>query len=74
MTDNINSTLAKNLRSYRWKRKLSQQRLAELSGVSQSIISKIERNALVRPTVQSVHRLADILRISFKTLIERKSE
>lgn len=42
---------------------LTQEQLEELSGVSQAVISRLERNAAARPAFETVKRLAAALDI-----------
>ena len=60
--------LAERLRALREMRGLSQRRLAELSGVSRSLISNIERNQYnmsrsADPTLSTVYRIAHALHV-----------
>nr|WP_092151748.1 helix-turn-helix transcriptional regulator [Corynebacterium mycetoides] len=60
--------LAERLRALREMRGLSQRRLAELSGVSRSLISNLERNQYntsrsADPTLSTVYRIAHALHV-----------
>lgn len=61
-------TLPVNLRRLRREAKLTLDRLAELSGVSRAMISKIERGASV-PTATVLGKLAAALQISLSQLL-----
>ncbi|HCQ5582052.1 TPA: helix-turn-helix transcriptional regulator [Clostridioides difficile] len=52
------------LKTYRKKKKLTQRRLSELTGISQSYISKLEKEEFKHsPTLTQIILLADILEI-----------
>jgi len=55
------------LRSIREKRKLTMREIAEQAGISESMVSQIERNK-VSPAVDTLFKLADILDIEFEFL------
>jgi transcriptional regulator with XRE-family HTH domain len=52
------------LRTARQKRKLTQEQLAELSGLPQTTISDIERGAIKKPSWEAVSRIAKALECS----------
>ena len=54
--------LADNLRLLRLKRRLSQNVLADEAGVTQALVSTIERGR-ANPTLESLERLAQVLGI-----------
>lgn len=60
--------LANNLRRLREEKKLSLDRLAELTGVSKSMLGQIERGES-NPTVATVWKIAGGLKVSFTALI-----
>lgn len=51
------------LREIRHRRGLTQEQLESASGVSQAVISKLERGESVAPTFETVVKLADALRV-----------
>jgi transcriptional regulator with XRE-family HTH domain len=57
------------LKQARTKRKLTQEELEEVSGVDQSIISRIERGELRNPGIQTVVKLATALKVNPGTLV-----
>lgn len=59
---------AKNLKSFRLERNLSQQKLARLIDVSQQCISEWE-NANIEPTMSSLWKLSDVFEISIDELV-----
>lgn len=65
-------TIAMQVAQLRQKRGLTQKRLAKLSGIPQSEISRIERGS-VHPTERTLVRLADALDADL-ALIERKRQ
>lgn len=66
--ENLNDIVAKNLRSIREEKKLSLDKVAELTGVSKSMLGQIERGES-NPTITTVWKIANGLKISFTTLI-----
>lgn len=60
--------LSVNLKKIRAQRNLSLDSLAELTGVSKSMLGQIERG-VVNPTISTVWKIADGLKLSFTTLI-----
>lgn len=57
-----------NVRAARLSRNLSLQELADLSGVSQSMLSKIERNQKT-PTIRIAYQIADALKLTVSELL-----
>lgn len=66
--DNLNVIIASNLKKIREERKLSLDKVAELTGVSKSMIGQIERSES-NPTITTVWKLATGLKISFSSLM-----
>lgn len=56
------------LRAARQRRGLTQEQLESASGVSQTVISKIERGESIAPTFETVIKLADALGIDPRAL------
>ncbi|MFA5886165.1 MAG: helix-turn-helix transcriptional regulator [Patescibacteria group bacterium] len=54
-------SIAKNVRKYRQKAELSQDKLSKLAGVTLHTITKIESGATLDPRVETVKRIADAL-------------
>jgi len=57
----ITMSIAKNVRKYRQKAELSQDKLSKLAGVTLHTITKIESGATLDPRVETVKRIADAL-------------
>ncbi len=68
----VNRTVAGNLKAQRERRRLSLDQLAQLSGVSKSMLGQIERGE-VNPTISVLWKIAGGLKVSFSSLIERES-
>ncbi|MFT8320863.1 MAG: XRE family transcriptional regulator [Bacillus sp. (in: firmicutes)] len=66
--EEINSIIAKNLKAFRESDKLSLERVAELTGVSKTMIGQIERGES-SPTITTIWKIANGLKISFTSLI-----
>ena len=60
--------VAKNLRRMREDKKLSLDRLAELTGVSKSMLGQIERGES-SPTISTIWKIANGLKVSFTNLL-----
>ncbi len=65
---NLNDIIAKNLKSIREEKKLSLDKVSELTGVSKSMLGQIERGES-NPTITTVWKIANGLKISFTALI-----
>ncbi|MEH7309188.1 helix-turn-helix domain-containing protein [Neobacillus drentensis] len=66
--EEINQIIAKNLKAYRESKKLSLEKVAEVSGVSKTMIGQIERGES-SPTITTIWKIANGLKISFTSLI-----
>ncbi|WP_057913573.1 helix-turn-helix domain-containing protein [Peribacillus muralis] len=66
--EEINLILAKNLKAFRESKKLSLEKVAELTGVSKTMIGQIERGES-SPTITTIWKIANGLKISFSSLI-----
>lgn len=64
----IEKEFGNNVRVARLVRNLSLQELADLSGVSQSMLSKIERNQKT-PTIRIAYQIADALKLTVSELL-----
>lgn len=70
----INVVLAQNLKQIREQRKLSLDKVAEMSGISKTMLGQIERGES-NPSIATVWKIANGLKISFTALIhEPKSD
>jgi XRE family transcriptional regulator, regulator of sulfur utilization len=66
--ENLNLVIANNLKRIRDEKKLSLDKVAELTGVSKSMLGQIERGES-NPTITTVWKIANGLKISFTSLI-----
>ncbi|MGG1661542.1 helix-turn-helix domain-containing protein [Brevibacillus sp. NRS-1366] len=66
--ENINFVLAENLKNLRASKKLSLDKVAEMTGVSKTMLGQIERGES-NPTINTVWKIANGLKISFTSLI-----
>lgn len=66
--EEIHLILARNLRAIREKEKLSLDKVAQLSGVSKTMIGQIERGES-SPTLTTIWKIANGLKVSFTSLI-----
>lgn len=69
--DNINNSISKNLKQIRKKRGLTLENLAEISGVSKSMLGEIERGG-TNPTILVLWKIAEGLRIPLTRLIKEE--
>lgn len=67
--EDISQVIAKNLKEIREQRRLSLDRVAELTGVSKSMLGQIERGES-NPTIQTVWKMANGLKVSLTALID----
>lgn len=68
--EEIHLILAKNLKTYRDRKKLSLEKVSELTGVSKTMIGQIERGES-SPTITTIWKIANGLKISFTSLINQ---
>ena len=66
----VTQIVAKNFKLLREKKRLSLDNVAALSGVSKSMLGQIERGE-VNPTITVMSKIANGLKVSFSTLLER---
>lgn len=64
----LKQNIARNIRQYRAKNKISQEKLNELTGISQQHISNIE-NGLVNPSVDYLLKIAEALDVTLNDLV-----
>ncbi len=64
----IHLVIAKNLKMLRESKKLSLEKVSELTGVSKTMIGQIERGESA-PTITTIWKIANGLKISFTSLI-----
>lgn len=68
--DNLNLIVAQNLKRIRDEKKLSLEKAAELTGVSKTMLSQIERGES-SPTISTVWKIATGLKTSFTELVDK---
>ena len=64
------STIAKNIKKYRDKMGISQDKLSKLAGISLHTITKIESGATPDPRIETVKKIAKALNITVDNLIK----
>lgn len=69
--EELKATLSHNLKHYRARRGVSQERLALESGVDRTVVSRLERR-LVNPSLQILLRLAECLQVTPDQLIKKQ--
>jgi len=65
------SIIAKNIKKYREKKDISQDKLSKLAGVTLHTITKIESGATPDPRIETVKKIADALGISVDDLLKK---
>jgi len=65
------STIAKNIRKYRAKLGISQDKLSKLAGITLHTITKIESGATPDPRIETVKKIADALGVSIDDLMKK---
>lgn len=64
----LKKNIAEHLRQYRAKNRISQERLSDLTGISQQFICNIE-NEKVNPSVETLLKIANALNITLNDLV-----
>jgi len=64
------STIAKNIKKYRNKMGISQDKLSKLAGITLHTITKIESGATPDPRIETVKKIADAFGISVDDLLK----
>lgn len=62
--------IGKNVRRLRKKKGLSQEKLARLADISLNALTKIESGFAKKPTIQTVVKLAQALKVSLDELVQ----
>ena len=63
------SIIAKNIKKYREKKGISQDKLSKLAGITLHTITKIESGATPDPRIETVKKIADALGVSIEDLM-----
>ncbi len=64
--------LAQNIKKLRKQLKLSQEELAKKADITYSTLIKIESGANKNPTINTLQKVADTLKVSIDALVGRK--
>jgi len=70
MKSNNKSTIAENIKKYRNKMSVSQDRLSKLADVTYNTIIKIESGANKNPTIETLSKIAKALGVGVDDLIK----
>lgn len=70
MKSNNKSTIAENIKKYRNKLSVSQDRLSKLADVTYNTIIKIESGANKNPTIETLAKIAKALGVGVDDLIK----
>ena len=71
MKSNNKSTIAENIKKYRNKISVSQDRLSKLADVTYNTIIKIESGANTNPTIETLAKIAKALGVGVDDLIKK---
>lgn len=66
--ENLKKNIASNIRQQRAKNKISQEKLSELTGISQQFICNIETEK-VNPSVETLLKIANALNVTLNDLV-----
>ena len=69
MSANNNSKIADNIKKYRSKLGISQDKLSKLADVTYNTIIKIESGANINPTIETISKIAKALNVGVDDLI-----
>jgi DNA-binding XRE family transcriptional regulator len=64
------STIAKNIKKYREKKGISQDKLSKLANITLHTITKIESGATPDPRIETVKKIADALGVRIDDLFK----
>lgn len=64
------STISKNIKKYRFKKGISQDKLSKLAGTALYTITKIESGATPDPRIETVKKIARALGVTVDDLIK----
>jgi len=64
------STIAKNIKKYREKKGISQDKLSKLANITLHTITKIESGATPDPRIETVKKIADALGVGIDDLFK----
>jgi len=64
------STIGKNIKKYRNKKGLSQDKLSKNAGVAYNTVIKIESGVIQSPTVETAQKIAKALSVSVDELLK----
>ena len=70
MKSNNKSTIAENIKKYRSKLSISQDKLSKLADVTYNTIIKIESGANINPTIETLTKIAKALEVGVDDLIK----
>lgn len=63
-------TIAKNIKKYRQKLDISQDKLSKLAGIAYNVIIKVESGATLNPTIETMAKIAKGLGVSIDDLMK----
>lgn len=70
MSKNVSSVIGENIKKIRQQRGLSQDTLSKKANLAFHTVAKIETGATPNPTIDTVKKIADALKVSLDNLME----
>ncbi len=64
------STIAKNIKKYRQKKGISQDKLSKLAGIALYTVTKIESGATPDPRIETMQKIANALSVGVDDLLK----
>ena len=68
---NSKSVIAENIKKYRKKKGITQDRLSKLADITYNTIIKIESGANMNPTIDTLSKIANALKVGVDDLIKK---
>jgi len=65
------STIGKNIKKFRQKKELSQDKLSKLADLSLNTVVKIELDESPNPTIETIQKIAKALEVSVDDLLKK---
>ena len=65
------STIGKNIKKFRQKKELSQDKLSKLADLSLNTVVKIELDESPNPTIETIQKIAKALAVSVDDLLKK---
>lgn len=67
------TSISRNIKSFRGKKEISQDKLSKLAGITLHTLTKIESGATSDPRIETVKKIAGALNITIDELLKEKN-